>query len=198
MASGRPRVPRDAALLVVDLQEDFCPGGALPVPQGGDVVPLVNQWVEAFRDARRPVAYSQDWHPPGHTSFKERGGPWPPHCVQGTKGAEFRPGLRVEGAVFRKGFEVEREAYSAFEGRLSDPRGGGEANLAAWLRQRKVKHLFVVGLALDYCVKQSALDALGQGFQVTVLREATRAVEVDPGDGDRALREIMTASGRVL
>ncbi len=184
--------------MVVDVQEDFCPGGALPVTHGDGIVPEVNRWVGAFRKAGRPVAYTQDWHPRRHVSFSGRGGPWPPHCIQGSKGAQFHPDLRVEGTIFRKGFELDQEAYSGFQGRLSDPRGIEEVDPATWLRTQGVGQLFICGLAQDYCVKATALDALQNGFKATVISEATRPVEVNHGDGEKALKEIEAAGGSVL
>lgn len=180
---------------MVDVQNDFCPGGALPVPHGDDVVPVLNGWIAAFRGAGRPVVYTQDWHPPRHVSFRERGGPWPVHCVQGTHGAEFHPGLKVLGPAFRKGFELDRDAYSGLQGRLSSPGGPSGADLETWLRERGVRRVYIGGLAEDYCVKSTALDALKGGFETVVIREATRPVEVNPGDGELALKEVEAAGG---
>lgn len=189
-----PGVLDDAALIVVDLQNDFCPGGALAVPDGDAVVPRINRWVEAFSAAGRPVAYTQDWHPPGHVSFRERGGPWPPHCVQGTPGAAFHPDLLVRGTLFRKAFEPDRDAYSGFEGVRVEPDGSlSDEGLADWLRRLGVRRLVVVGLATDYCVRATALDGLRAGFAVEVDPAACRAVDVSPGDGDRALAELRQA-----
>jgi nicotinamidase/pyrazinamidase len=170
------------ALLVVDVQNDFCPGGALAVAEGDRVVPVLNCWIERAARAGAPVFASRDWHPPGHVSFAERGGPWPPHCVQGTPGAELHRELRLPaGAVLvSKGTSAERDAYSAFEG----------TDLALRLRAAGVRRLFVGGLALDYCVRASALDALSYGLEVV---PATRPVDVRPGDGERALTELHAA-----
>ncbi|GAB6876688.1 bifunctional nicotinamidase/pyrazinamidase [Thermaerobacter litoralis] len=188
-----------AALVVVDVQNDFCPGGALAVPAGDQVVAPLNRWIAAFRAAGRTVVYTQDWHPQDHVSFRARGGPWPVHCVQGTPGAAFHPALRVEGTVFRKGFDPDREAYSGFDGALAEGERDvrPEVTLADWLRERGVRHLYVGGLATDYCVRATVLDGLREGFQVTVLVPAVRAVDVTPGDGQRALAE-MEARGAVL
>jgi nicotinamidase/pyrazinamidase len=173
------------ALLVVDVQNDFCPGGALPVPDGDAVVPALNRWIERTTRAGAPVFASRDWHPSGHASFRERGGPWPPHCVQGTRGAELRADLALPAGavVVSKGASAERDAYSAFEG----------TDLAAQLRASGVRRLFVGGLALDYCVRASALDALEQGLEVVLLVRATRPVDAQPGDGARALAELRAA-----
>lgn len=188
-----------AALVVVDVQRDFCPGGALAVPQGDEVVPVLNRWVEAFAQRGRPVVYTQDWHPENHVSFRQRGGPWPPHCVQGTEGAAFHPQLVLRGTVFRKGFDPDQEAYSGFDGALAEGDRGVRAgtSLADWLRQHGVRQLYVGGLATDYCVRATVLDGLNEGFQVTVLVPAVRAVDVRPGDGRRALAE-MQARGAIL
>ncbi|HLH69251.1 MAG TPA: nicotinamidase [Candidatus Dormibacteraeota bacterium] len=174
------------ALLIVDPQVDFCPGGALPAPAGDTIFPAVNR-----ASQRLPlVVASRDWHPPDHCSFRERGGPWPPHCVAGTPGAEFHPELdrsRVH-EVFSKATEADQEAYSAFQGTASDG-----TDLGRWLRERGVRRLYVAGLATDYCVRASVLDALKAGFEVVVLTDAIRAVDAQPGDGDRALAEMRAA-----
>jgi len=177
-------MPR-TALLIVDVQRDFLPGGALGVPDGDAVLaPLAR----LAREADLVVA-SRDWHPGDHCSFAERGGDWPAHCVQGTPGAELdarvtalRPDLLVS-----KGDRADREAYSAFDG----------TGLAEELRERGVERLLVGGLATDYCVRASALDALRAGFDVVVVEDAVRAVDVQPGDGERALAEVREAGGTV-
>jgi nicotinamidase/pyrazinamidase len=189
----------DSALLVVDVQNDFCPGGALAVQGGDEVVPELNRWIALFQAAGRPIAYTRDWHPRDHCSFTERGGPWPPHCIQGTPGAEFRKDLKIEGPVFNKAFDKDLEAYSGFGGFLVE---GGDRitrlSLAEWLRKHGVKHVYVGGLTTDYCVRTTSLDALQEGFTVTVLGEAIRAVNVDPSDGQRAIEEIERAGAELL
>ena len=179
-----PRIPVSPsdALIVVDLQVDFCPGGALAVPEGDRVVEPVNRLLAApgwFRVATR------DWHPPDHVSFRARGGIWPPHCVQGTPGAEFHPGMDAAKAdlVVSKGDRPGEEAYSGFQGTA----------LRDELRRRGVQRLFVCGLATDYCVLNTALDGRKAGFEVIVLEDAVRAVDVQPGDGARALDEMREA-----
>jgi nicotinamidase/pyrazinamidase len=169
--------PEDS-LLIIDPQVDFCPGGALPVPGGDQIFAAVNR---AATQAPR-VIVSRDWHPADHCSFEDEGGPWPPHCRQGTEGAAFHPALdqsRIE-KVFSKGTDPKHEAYSAFD----------DTGLNGWLREKGVKRLFVAGLATDYCVRATVLDALGDGFQVVVLEDGVGAVNVQPGDGDRALVEM--------
>ncbi|HLQ60463.1 MAG TPA: nicotinamidase [Candidatus Acidoferrales bacterium] len=173
------------ALLVVDPQVDFCPGGALPVPGGDRIFPAVN---EAARRLTLVVA-SRDWHPPDHVSFQPQGGPWPVHCVRGTRGAEFHSALdeSLVQHVVSKATEPASEAYSAFAG----------TGLTGWLRDRGVRRLYVAGLATDYCVRQSVLDALQEGFEVVVLEDAIGAVNVKPDDGRRALAEMRAAGARL-
>jgi len=177
------------ALLVVDVQNDFCPGGALAVPEGDRVVPVLNRWTDQADGAGIPVFASRCWHPPDHVSFKARGGPWPPHCVRLTRGAELRSDLRLPArtVVVDKGTERDRDAYSAFDG----------TGLTERLRAAAVTRIFVGGLALDYCVRATVLDGLREGFAVELLREATRAVDVNPGDGGRALAECRAAGAVV-
>jgi len=174
------------ALLVVDVQNDFCPGGALAVREGDEVVPVINELMDRYP----LVVTTQDWHPPDHVSFAERGGPWPPQCVAGTHGAELHPGLDTSKVAFaiRKGDTRDEEAYSGFHG----------TDLADRLRERGVTDVVIAGLTTDYCVRTTALDALAEGFGVTVLADATRAVNVNPGDGDRALQELRDAGARVM
>lgn len=179
-----------AGLLVVDVQNDFVPGGALPVPEGDRVVPVLNEYVRRFRAAGLPVYFSRDWHPEQTKHFAAYGGAWPPHCVQGTWGAEFHPDLDVppEAVIVTKGADPEEDAYSAFQGRTRD----GETFVER-LRRDGVEHLYVGGLATDYCVRASVLDALKAGFRVTVLVDAIRGVDVRPGDSERALAEMREA-----
>jgi epoxyqueuosine reductase len=187
--------PSRDALLVVDVQNDFCPGGALAVPEGDRVVPVLNAYVARFVAAGAPVLVSRDWHPPRTRHFQAYGGVWPPHCVQETRGADFHPALALPAGavVFSKGMDPEQDAYSAFQGR--DPAG---RPLALVLADRGVRRLWVGGLATDYCVKATVLDATREGLEVLVLGDAIRAVEVAPGDGDRALAEMRAAGARVV
>jgi nicotinamidase/pyrazinamidase len=177
------------ALLIVDVQNDFCPGGALAVPEGDAVIPVLNQWIDEANSRGVPVFASRDWHPRNHISFKERGGPWPPHCVRGTSGAAFHPDLKLppDVEIVSKAEDPDKDSYSAF----------GETDLADHLRKAEVKTLWIGGLAQDYCVRASALDAIRQGFKVHLITDATRAVNVHAGDGQRALDEIKEA-GAVL
>lgn len=179
-----------AALLIVDVQNDFCPGGALAVSEGHLVVPVLNAYMARFAEAGLPIYASRDWHPPQTTHFQQFGGAWPPHCVQGTPGAEFHRDLRLpdDAVILTKGSGAEEDAYSAFQART--PEG---ASLAERLRADGVTHLYVGGLATDYCVRASALDARQHGLAVTLLIDASRGVDVHPGDSERAIAEMRAA-----
>lgn len=178
------------ALLVVDLQRDFLPGGALGVAGGDAVVAVADRLLRTFSAAGLPVFLSRDWHPPDHCSFVARGGPWPPHCVAGTDGAAFAPGLPVppQAVVISKATRPDRDAYSAFDG----------TGLARALQARGVTRLWLCGLATDYCVRATALDARRAGFGVVVMADGVRAVELEPGDGARALAALRGAGATVL
>ncbi|MGB5623941.1 MAG: nicotinamidase [Gammaproteobacteria bacterium] len=187
MPESSPLAPSERdALIVVDVQNDFLPGGALGVPEGDAVIEPLNRAIAEFRASDRPVFYSRDWHPAEHCSFEARGGPWPPHCVADTSGAQFAAALDVaaDAEVFSKATRPDRDAYSALDG----------TGLAEWLRAHGVHRLFVGGLATDYCVKATVLDAIAAGFEVILLVDAIRAVNVDPDDGQHAIRA-MTAAG---
>jgi nicotinamidase/pyrazinamidase len=185
--------PARDALVIVDVQNDFCPGGALAVPGGDAVVPVLNRYAARFRERGAPVFASRDWHPPRTRHFKDFGGVWPPHCVQETCGAAFHPELQLpEGTeVVSKGMDPEQDAYSVFQAETADG-----MPFAAALGERGVQRLFVGGLATDYCVKATVLDALKEGFEVVLLADAVGAVDVTPGDGERALAA-MQAAGAV-
>lgn len=178
-------IDKHTALVVVDIQKDFCPGGALAVHEGDKAIPVLNKYIEKFRKAGAPIIFTRDWHPPDHSSFKTQGGPWPPHCIQNSEGAKFHPNLSIplEGEIVSKA-DKKDEAYSFFQG----------TDLAAKLHQRGIKRLLVGGLATDYCVKETVLDGLKHGFEVYHLDDASRGVEVNPGDSERALKE-MVAKG---
>jgi nicotinamidase/pyrazinamidase len=185
------KIDGHTALVVVDIQNDFCPGGALAVADGDKVVPVLNKYIQLFRSSGGPVIYTRDWHPPDHSSFKTQGGPWPPHCVQGSEGAKFRPDLLqpAEGEIVSKA-DRKDEAYSFFQG----------TDLAHRLRRLKyrlglrggIRALFVGGLATDYCVKETVLDALKLGFQVYYLDDASKAVNVKPEDSKLAVKEMVS------
>jgi len=184
-----------SALLIVDVQNDFCLGGALPVPEGDRVVPVLNRWIEQFAQSGAPVYASRDWHPETTSHFAVRGGPWPVHCVANTPGAEFHPQLRLPPSanIVSKGTEPYDHGYSAFEGRT-----GSGARLIDDLRQRGIRRLYVGGLATDYCVKHSVLDARRLGLDVTVLEDAIAGVEVHPGDSAKALAEMRDAGAEIV
>lgn len=173
------------ALVIVDVQNDFLPGGSLAVPHGDQVIAPLNRWIARFAAAGLPVYATRDWHPVDHCSFAAQGGPWPPHCVAGTPGAAFADalGLPSDATVIGKATRQDADAYSGFAG----------TDLHERLRHAGVKRLFVGGLATDYCVLNTVRDALGLGYGVVLLTAAVRAVDVQPGDGDRALAEMIAA-----
>ena len=174
---------RGDALLVIDVQNDFIPGGSLAVPRGDEVVPALNRCIAAFSAAGLPVVATRDWHPADHCSFAARGGPWPVHCVAGTHGAEFVRGLALPAAatVISKDTERDRNTYSGF----------ADTDLTQRLQAMGARRLFVGGLATDYCVLNTVRDALALGFDVMLLTDAVRAVDVHPGDGAKAQAEMI-------
>ena len=178
------RIPLRAgdALILIDVQLDFLPGGSLAVPHGDEVVPVLNRYIAVFRGLTFPVVATRDWHPPDHCSFRAQGGPWPPHCVAGSDGARFAPllDLPCEGRIVSKATMAGRDAYSGFEG----------TGLDEWLRHAGVRRVFVGGLATAYCVLNTVRDALRLGYETFLLADAVRAVDVAPGDGERAIAEM--------
>jgi nicotinamidase/pyrazinamidase len=180
---GRVGLERSDALLVVDVQTDFLPGGRLAVPGGDEVVPVLNGYVGLFRRRALPVVATRDWHPPDHCSFVAQGGPWPPHCVAGSRGAAFARGLVLprDAVVVSKATTAERDAYSGFEG----------SGLDRLLREAGVTRVFVGGLATDYCVLNTVRDARRLGYAVCLLTDAIRAVNLAPDDGQRAIDEMV-------
>ncbi|OGQ84574.1 MAG: nicotinamidase [Deltaproteobacteria bacterium RIFCSPLOWO2_12_FULL_60_19] len=178
------------ALLIIDVQNDFCPGGALAVADGDQVVPALNRYIEKFRRRKLPILATRDWHPVKTRHFKAFGGLWPPHCIQGSKGAEFRADLRLpsDAVVVSAGMSPDEEGYSGFDGR--DDRG---IELADLLRRLRVERIYVGGLATDYCVKHTVLDGVKHGFQVVLLEDASRGVNLKPGDAERAVAEMVQA-----
>jgi nicotinamidase/pyrazinamidase len=177
------------ALIVVDVQNDFCPGGTLAVPHGDQVIAPLNRAIDEFLTHGEPVYKSRDWHPPTTKHFADYGGVWPVHCVQNTKGAEFHPALRDDPriTVISKGLG-DTDCYSAFD----------ETDLLDQLRRQNVEEVVVGGLATDYCVKSTVLDALKNGFKVKALQSAMRAVDVQPGDGERAIEEMRNAGAEIV
>jgi len=176
---------KSTSLLVVDLQNDFCPGGALPVRDGHKIVPVVNMLIACAESACWPIFASRCWHPETTSHFNTSGGQWPPHCVQGTRGAELHPKLKLIKSfiMISKGTKPNEDAYSAFD----------EPRLPSELRKRKTKRLIVCGLATDYCVKATALDARRYGFEVALIENACAAVNINPDDGEKALAEMQQA-----
>lgn len=179
-------VGKTDALIVVDVQNDFCPGGALPVPEGDQIIPAINEYLTIFEKANASVFATRDWHPPNHVSFKAQGGAWPPHCVQNTKGAEFHPDLKLpaDTTVVSKAMSPLKEAYSGFD----------DTNLSDTLQKQGVTRVFVVGLATEYCVKNTVLDARKLGFEAVLLTDAIAAINAQQGDDTKAINT-MTQNG---
>jgi len=177
------------ALIIVDMQNDFMPGGALPVPNALEIIPIINSYIDMFKKNKAVFVATRDWHPPNHISFKSRGGPWPPHCIQGTRGAEFHPDLALpqDVIVVSKAYDENIEAYSGFEG----------TNLDQMLKLREIKRVFICGVATDYCVKATALDALRLRYQVFLLMDAVRGVDIPRGSTARAIEELLN-EGAIL
>jgi len=187
-SGARPiRLQASDALVLVDVQHDFV-SGALAVPDATSALPVLNRYLREFTRRGLPVFATRDWHPTAHCSFRDRGGPWPPHCIVGTPGAAFAVGLALgpDARVVSKATTIDRDAYSGFE----------DTDLDLDLRRLAVHRLFVGGLATDYCVRQTVLDARRLGYEVLLLEDAIRAVNVKPGDGERAMDE-MRAAGAV-
>jgi len=176
-------VGKTDALIIVDVQNDFCPGGALPVPKGDLVVPFLNDYIAIFRKTSAGLFATRDWHPPNHISFKTQGGMWPSHCVQNTQGAMFHPNLKLprDAKIVSKAMDPLREAYSGFDG----------TELENMLRTQDATRIFVGGLATDYCVKKTVLDARKLGFEVVLLSDAIAVIEAQPGDAVKAVSEIL-------
>jgi nicotinamidase/pyrazinamidase len=172
-------VSKTDALIVVDVQNDFCPGGALPVPEGDQVIPVLNDYIKIFKKANAAIFATRDWHPPNHISFEAQGGPWPPHCVQNTEGAKFHPDLKLpdDTTIVSKAMDPRKEAYSGFDG----------TELADNMKKQGVTKVFVGGLATDYCVKNTVLDARKNGFQTVLLLDASRGINVEPDDVAKAI-----------
>ncbi len=178
------------ALLIVDVQNDFLPGGSLEVPRGDEVVPVLNSYLLAFIAKNLPVYATRDWHPERHCSFRAQGGPWPPHCVAETRGAEFAEALQLppSAVIISKATTAEQDAYSGFQG----------TNLDQQLRAANIHRLFIGGLATDYCVLNTVRDAQRNGYKVLLLADAIRAVEVQAGDGLIAEEEMVRHGARCI
>jgi nicotinamidase/pyrazinamidase len=178
------------ALIVVDVQNDFCPGGSLAVANGDEVIAPLNDLIKQFLDCGEPVFKTRDWHPPKTKHFTDYGGTWPVHCVQNTKGAEFHPSLLDDPriTVISKGFDESADGYSGFDG----------TQLAQMLRDAGISEIWVGGLATDYCVKETVLSGLREGFTVKALGDAMRPVNVKPDDGRKAIEEMSAAGAEIL
>lgn len=177
------RIRQGDVLLIVDVQNDFLPGGSLAVPCGDEVVPVLNRYLKIFVAKNLPVYATRDWHPERHCSFRAQGGIWPPHCMAGSRGAEFAAALQLPSSVeIISKATTEQDAYSGFQG----------TDLDARLRAANIRRLFIGGLATDYCVLNTVRDALRLGYQVMLLGDAIRAVDVRPGDGLRAEQEMIS------
>lgn len=179
-----------SALIIVDLQNDFCPGGALAVPEGDQIITAVNDLIRKFAQNHLPVFATRDWHPENHISFKARGGPWPSHCLQNTHGAEFHPKLKLPASavIISKASNPDKDAYSGFDG----------TDLARRLKDLNMSHVVMCGLTTDYCVRATALDAVKHGFSVTVVEDAVRGVNLKPKDAEKALAEMKEAGARLV
>jgi len=184
-----------AALLVTDMQVDFCPGGSLAVAQGDAIIPVINHYIELFQQKGLPVYATRDWHPAETSHFSQFGGKWPPHCVQGTPGAEFHPALQLpeDVIIVSKGTDPHRDDYSPFQVIVADGH-----TFADHLKAAGTTHLYFCGIATDFCIKWAALDALRAGFEVTVLRDAVKGIDLIAGDSERALEEIRQAGGELV
>ena len=178
---------RKQALLVVDLQYDFLPGGALGVPQADTIIPRVNRAIRVFQRRELPILFTRDWHPPATKHFKEYGGAWPPHCIQGTKGARFHRELDVpkHAIILSKGMDPEQDSYSGFQ--AYTPQG---RDLESVIHDLGIDEMFICGLATDYCVRATTLDGLRRGLTIRVLKDAIRGVDLKPGDSDMAIKEM--------
>jgi nicotinamidase/pyrazinamidase len=183
-------IGRKSALIVVDVQRDFCPGGTLAVSEGDEIIEPINNLIKAFTKNGLPVIFTRDWHPKNHSSFNEYGGLWPPHCIQNTPGAEFHPKLNVpkDAITISKATESNKDAYSGFEG----------TELANILRKLNVKNVFVSGLATDYCVKNTVIDALKNHFTTHIIIDCIRGVNLKLTDSDKAIRKMVSLGAKKI
>jgi nicotinamidase/pyrazinamidase len=175
------------ALLIVDVQNDFCPGGALGVPEGDKIISAINKYIKIFAKKKLPVFATRDWHPVRTKHFKDFGGIWPVHCVQNTRGAQFHPDLKLPKNVILlyKGMDSEKDSYSSFQ--AEDISGMGLPKL---LKIQGINELYIAGLATDYCVKYTSVDALKHGFKVNILMDAIKGVNLKPKDSQNAIKKI--------
>jgi nicotinamidase/pyrazinamidase len=183
------------ALLIVDVQNDFCPGGALGIPGGDKIIPNINKYIKIFLEKKLPIFLTRDWHPPRTRHFKDFGGIWPVHCIQNTRGAAFHPRLKVpkDAVMLYKGMDPEKDCYSAFH--AQDLQGEFLADI---LKRQGIKELYIAGLATDYCVKFSALEALKAKFKVKILTDAIQGVDLKPGDSLKATKEMLKRGAKKM
>jgi nicotinamidase/pyrazinamidase len=183
------------ALLIVDVQNDFCPGGSLGVPEGDKIVPGLNKYIKNFSKKKLPVFASRDWHPIKTKHFKDFGGLWPAHCIYNSKGAQFHPKLKLskEAILLYKGMDPEKDSYSVFQ--AEDASGMSFPNL---LKVLGVKEIYIGGLATDYCVKSSVIDALKNGFKVKLLMDAIKGVNLKPQDSECAIKEMVKKGAKKI
>lgn len=176
-------IGKNDVLIIVDVQNDFCPEGALPVPRGDKIIPILNQYIELFERMGAKIYATRDWHPPNHVSFVSQGGKWPAHCVRGTRGAEFHPDLNLteKTKIISKATHPKKEAYSGFDGTI----------LSEELEKNESKRIFIGGLATDYCVKNTVLDSLKLGYQTYLLADATLGVNLNSDDTQQAIEEMV-------
>lgn len=183
------------ALLIVDVQNDFCPGGSLGIKDGDKIIPAINKYIKIFGSKKLPIFASRDWHPKKTAHFKKFGGVWPVHCVQNTKGAQFHSKLKLpkQAIIMSKGMDPEKDSYSVFQAQ--------DSNGMSFLNRSKVfdiNQIYIAGLATDYCVKYSTLDALKNGFRVKVLGNAIKGVNLKPDDSQRSLKQMVRAGAEVV
>ncbi|MBI5144855.1 MAG: bifunctional nicotinamidase/pyrazinamidase [Candidatus Omnitrophica bacterium] len=183
------------ALLIVDVQNDFCPGGALGVPEGDKIIPKINKYIKIFSKDKLPIFATRDWHPVRTRHFKDFGGSWPVHCIQNTRGAAFHPQLKLSPDIILvyKGIDPQKDGYSAFE--AEDDRG---IDLVRLLKKLGIKEIYIGGLATDYCVKFTALEALKQGFKVKILLDAIQGVNLKPKDSEEAIKLILKKGAKKI
>jgi nicotinamidase/pyrazinamidase len=183
------------ALLIVDLQNDFCPGGALSVPEGDQIILAINKYIKIFQKKKAAILATRDWHPVRTKHFKDFGGIWPVHCIQNTLGAAFHPKLKLpkDAILLYKGMDPQKDAYSAFQ--AEDTSG---TSLPKLLKLYGLQELYIAGLATDYCVRFSARDALKQGFKVKILTDAIKGVDLKPKDSENAIKEIVKLGAKKI
>lgn len=180
----------NSALIVVDMQNDFLPGGSLEVPNSDTIIPIINEYIEFFEKHQSLIVFTRDWHPENHISFKENGGIWPRHCIQNTKGAEIHSEIYIpkESLIISKAFEPTIEAYSGFQ----------NTNLHEELQRRNIKNLYICGVATDYCVLNTVIDALEKGYKVYLLVDAIKGVDIKPNDSEEAIKKMISKGAELL